>query len=311
MMELPETWPVARYRVELTVTKPMMLPDYGGSAIRGAFGHALRRTACMTRQASCPSCPLYRTCPYAAIFEPPPPLEHELQRFSSVPSPYVIEAPMGGRRNLQVGDSLVFTLVLFGRAIEQLALVVYAFECAFRHEVFHGTAQLERWVWLPQEGGEVEVWSKDAPKIAEHKPVLRLTAPSEACSVSLRFMTQLRLQHNGRAYGPQNIELSPLLSALIRRASLLREFHADKFVFDFKALKSLAEGVQSESTLGWKHWRRYSTRQQQGMHLGGVTGEWLLHSVPPEIVYFLELGSWIHVGKDASFGLGRYEPCLI
>lgn len=144
-MDLPEDWPVARYRLTFEVTKPMTLPDYGGSAIRGAFGHALRRTACMTHQTSCPSCPLYRTCPYAAIFEPPPPAEHELQRFSSVPVPYVIEAPLGGRRTIEAGERLSFTVVLFGRAIEQLALIIYAFERAFRHEVFQGgrrTAEL-------------------------------------------------------------------------------------------------------------------------------------------------------------------------
>ncbi len=311
MMDLPEDWPVARYRLTFEVTKPMTLPDYGGSAIRGAFGHALRRTACMTHQTSCPSCPLYRTCPYAAIFEPPPPAEHELQRFSSVPVPYVIEAPLGGRRTIEAGERLSFTVVLFGRAIEQLALIIYAFERAFRHEVFQGGGELQSWVWLPQEGGEVEVWSKDEPKIKPHQPVLRLPVDVGAPAVRLRFLTQLRLQHNGRAYGPGNIELQPFLSALIRRSSLLREFHAEKHVFDFKGLMELASDVRGEPAFDWKYWRRFSTRQKQGMYMGGVTGEWVLRDVPAELVYFLGLGSWIHVGKNASFGLGRYELILM
>ena len=67
--DFPSVWPVARYRFVFEVTSDMALPDYAGSAIRGAFGHALRRIACMTHLPSCPDCPLFQSCPYSTIFE--------------------------------------------------------------------------------------------------------------------------------------------------------------------------------------------------------------------------------------------------
>lgn len=57
------TLPVASNRFTFRVTMPIHFPEYAGSMIRGAFGNALRRTACMTHQSDCKSCPLYRTCP--------------------------------------------------------------------------------------------------------------------------------------------------------------------------------------------------------------------------------------------------------
>ena len=44
------TLPMVRYRIAFEVTEPVHLPEYSGSTIRGAFGGALRRVACMTRQ---------------------------------------------------------------------------------------------------------------------------------------------------------------------------------------------------------------------------------------------------------------------
>lgn len=74
--------PAVRYEFVFGVTTPIRSPEYAGSMIRGAFGRALRKTACMTRQSDCKSCPLYRTCPYTAIFEAPPPMEGGIQKFS-------------------------------------------------------------------------------------------------------------------------------------------------------------------------------------------------------------------------------------
>lgn len=308
--DFPLSWPIARYRFLFEVTSPMSLPDYAGSAIRGAFGHALRRIACMTHEPSCPECPLYRSCPYSLIFESPAPPAHELQRFNRIPNPYVIEAPLFGRRLLTEGEALSFSVVLFGRALHQLPLVIFSLQKAFERNVAHGTARLKA-VWACGEHSEVQIYSEGAHAIAPHQQTVDIVPADECRSVKLTFKTHLRLQNNGKAYGPKDIPASAFLTALIRRASLLREFHADKFAFDFSQLKAMAESVESKKALIWQNWQRYSNRQHQGMHLGGVAGEWTFLDLPPELQYFLSIGQWIHVGKNASFGLGAYSLCLI
>ena len=87
------TFPLARYRFDWRVTRPVRMPEYAGSMLRGAFGHALRQLACMTKQKECDGCPLIANCPYIGIFAPVPPAAHTLQKFSQIPVPYVIEPP--------------------------------------------------------------------------------------------------------------------------------------------------------------------------------------------------------------------------
>ena len=134
--------PIARYQFTFTVTEPIQLPEYAGSTLRGAFGWALRKIACMTKQAECKGCPLYRTCPYTNIFETPAPTEHELQKFSQVPNGYMIEPPDWGERVYISGEKLQFSLVLFGRLIDQLPLIAFAFKRAFEYNVGRGKAHL-------------------------------------------------------------------------------------------------------------------------------------------------------------------------
>jgi CRISPR/Cas system endoribonuclease Cas6 (RAMP superfamily) len=57
-------------------------------------------------------------------------------------------------------------------------------------------------------------------------------------------------------------------------------------------------------------WTRYSSRQQQEMTLGGVLGRWTLHGdedTLSQIQPWLWLGQWLHVGKNATMGLGGYK----
>ena len=98
--------PLARYRFHWRVSAPIHLPAYAGSMLRGAFGHALRRLACMTRQADCGACPLLRTCPYPGIFAPPP-VEHSLQQ--TTPSHIVLRVLLKQemRQPQEVGSQLL------------------------------------------------------------------------------------------------------------------------------------------------------------------------------------------------------------
>ena len=57
----------------------------------------------------------------------------------------------------------------------------------------------------------------------------------------------------------------------------------------------------------WRDWRRYSSRQRQEMVLGGVVGEVALRGELAPFAELLAVGQWTHLGKNTSFGLGRYR----
>lgn len=302
--------PVARYRLEFTVATPLTLPAFAGSALRGALGGALRASACMTRAASCDACPLLTTCPYAAVFEPRPPASgHALQDFNQIPRPYVIEPPEWGERTYRPGEAVRFHLVLAGRALEQLPLVLWAFSKAFARGVGRGdgTATLSRVEHVVGDQAEIIL---DGPggSIADHDTCAPHTPALPGNAVTLHFHAPLRLQNNGRRATADEFTPRRLLTTLVRRIALMTEFHGlGPLPIDFKALAAHAETLASDKDLRWRDWTRYSSRQQQKMDLGGVVGSWRLSGDIAPHLPFLHLGQWLHVGKEAAFGLGGYR----
>ncbi|MFZ5518654.1 MAG: hypothetical protein ACOY90_18640 [Candidatus Zhuqueibacterota bacterium] len=67
-----------KLRFHLTAQRDCSLPSWKGSLLRGAFGHALRRTVCtMQKNQACRDCMLRTQCAYTRMFEtfvtePPP-----------------------------------------------------------------------------------------------------------------------------------------------------------------------------------------------------------------------------------------------
>ena len=63
--------------------------------------------------------------------------------------------------------------------------------------------------------------------------------------------------------------------------------------------------------LGQKHDQvsmcRYSTRKSGKMILKGIKGYALLPELPEDIWQILMIGELIHIGKNTSFGFGRYS----
>ena len=321
--------PLARYRFTAVVQQPLALPEYAGSLLRGQFGAALRNVACMTRQPRCPGCPLLQTCPYTRIFEAPPPAkgQHALQDFSQIPNPYVMEPPTPGARMLATGDVLEFHMVLIGHALDQLALIVFALQRALstgltRQRVPADLMQVD---WLDAQGVAHPVWTSKQPTLLEHAaqvtvPAIKTVAAhayatgataTNDCKITLHIQTPMRLQQQGKPLGVGQLTPRALVATLARRIALLMEFHAGQSGWGEVArqITHQSETLTDTRDLHWFDWTRYSSRQQQEMTLGGVLGRWSLHGSAQTLAAlwpWLWLGQWMHVGKNATMGLGGY-----
>lgn len=302
--------PVARYSFSFRMEDDLRLPEYSGSLLRGQFGAALRRTACMTGARDCTGCPLYRTCPYPAIFEAPAPEMHALQRFSQVPNPYVIEPPPLGARHVAAGDILSFQIVLVGRALDQLPLIAYALQRAFGYGI--GRLRARGWIEdIAVEGpdGQESLWDGEHSRLYPHEPMLTVPPLPEIDAMTVKIVTPLRLQNQGHRIPTSGLRPRTLFTALLRRAALLFELHAalPGLAADASHLAAAADRLTDERRLEWKDWTRSSSRQQREMTLGGVVGEWRLAGDLDELLPWFWLGQWLHVGKNATMGMGRYS----
>jgi hypothetical protein len=102
-----------------------------------------------------------------------------------------------------------------------------------------------------------------------------------------------------------------LVAAVARRVALVLEFHAQQPHWGAQVPATVAQAQTLTDTrqLHWFDWVRYSSRQQQEMTLGGVLGTWALLGHPEALAAawpWLWLGQWLHVGKNATMGMGGY-----
>lgn len=303
------TYPLARYRFEFEVTTQIRLPEYAGSALRGAFGHALRQISCVTRAKTCAGCILVSKCPYTGIFEPQKP-EISSISLSTPPVPYIIEPPEWGERHYAPGELLAFHFTLVGRAADHLPLCITAWRRALTRGIGRGdgTAELTE-VAHESSSTRTTVYSPGGD-VSEHHCLLTLPDESAPQTLTLEFLTPLRLQENGYALPPARLTPRPLLTALVRRASLLAEHYHGKMLMPqsrFAELAQEASAIEGNTQLRWRDWTRCSSRQQKSMKLGGCIGLWSLSGNLAPFWDFLRLGERLHVGKEASFGLGQYR----
>jgi hypothetical protein len=295
----------------------LRLPPYKGSAFRGGFGHALKARVCLTPEHVCHSCLWREQCLYPYIFEPK--LEARdtgIESEETIPCPFVLVPPLETYRHYHPGDLLTCDLVLIGDAmayvrhfIETMVLLggtgvgkgqgrfevtqVQALRPrAPASEIYSGRASTLRYVPPPVTGEEL-VW-----------PYQHLTPRR----VTLAFLTPTRLK-----YHQHLLKDAPAFHIVMRRlldrlAELSRFYHNQPLALDMQAWKSRAEQIRLvASRVTAYDWERYSNRQRTRMKLGGIVGTATYEGDLAPFMPLLALGEWLHVGKGATFGLGKYQ----
>ena len=301
--------PVHRYQFNCRVTSPLNLNFYSGSMLRGAFGKALRKLACVTHMQDCKSCLLYRQCAYPRLFETPVPLQAQYQNLSQIPSPIVIEPPAMGSKVLNKGDVFTFNMVLIGQALDYLPLIIFAWQQAFKTGLGTTYTQMElvNVVFEPEQTVAQIIYTNGTEAQLIPAPVFAQPVIASTHQLKLQFLTPLRIQQKGQILS-NSMRGKDFLMALVRRYYFLQEFHTQDYQPpDFKAFAYQAEQIEARPNFKWCEWQRYSNRQKQKMIFGGVLGELELIGELAPFLPLLVSGQWLHVGNKTTFGMGHYQ----
>lgn len=297
---------VGLYRLELLAEDEIELPPYSGSTFRGGFGYAFKRIVCFDKDKVCNTCLLKERCAYSYIFETLPPKDSEyLKKLSEIPRPFILEPPLG--RRYEKGEKIELGLILIGKAIDYLPYFVVSFKELGRMGLGRKKA---RFLLNKVKVGEGEIYSSSdeilkpggklniSEIIAEDQNLEKLT---------LNFLTPTRMKLNKEYVSVP--EFPVLIRSLLSRVSSLAYFYCgEKLNIDYKQMIEDAKKVEiQERHIGWFDWERYSSRQQASMKLGGIVGKVTYTGDLNQFLPLIALGRYIHVGKGATFGLGRYE----
>lgn len=301
-----------RYEISCTLLDDALLPPYKGSTFRGAFGGALKRVVCAVRNKECPSCLLAQRCVYAATFEAQARGGDPRGLLAARPHPYVIEPPLTAKTRFSSGDSFDFSLLLFGNANQNLPYYIYAFEQMGEGGVGKkiGDARARLRVTAVRTGGK-EIFNAAGrclnPVAAPHLAVPEVSGSDESITVTVALETPLRLKQENRLQA--SLPFHVLVRALLRRISSLFAAHGDgEPPLDYRGLVARAAAVETVSSrLRWHDWERYSHRQDQAMLMGGMLGSVTYRGKLAEYLPLLELCRHFHIGKQTSFGLGKFD----
>lgn len=313
---------IARFRFTIEPLELVALPDYKGSALRGGFGHAFRRATCLSRERVCESCLLRSACSYYTIFETKVSQEvaDRLRIGADAPHPFVIEPPMTEQHTFRPGELIRYGVTLFGTAIGTLPFFIYAFMILGENLGLGKGRGRFRVVSVEDESGRniYDHGNLIGPvKVLQSRDILN-AADMHDRELVLEFVTPLRIRTAWKRQEPELLtgitsgdEFRLLLKSLYHRAFVLSQLYGDgqePQVFDSRNMPLVDGDVQlAESKTWWLDWTRFSQRQQQPMQLGGIMGRVTFNGKTGQYAPLFRLGEYLHMGKNTTFGLGKYR----
>lgn len=309
VIQKPEL-PIGRYKITFSSLSQSELPEYSGSAWRGAFGHALRDSFCKTRQPDCNDCRLRYECVYSYIFETPPPGDTEMMRlYTSVPHPFVLRLAEEPRTTFKKGETTQLEFILIGHANDYLTHVMHALAVAAKKGISNSqfeTQKIEQYSLLDKEGWQtLDILNG---LIDRQEPAIPVT-PEVPEKIIVDIKQPTHLTSNGKRVIAKEFCFSDLFRPLLRRISMLQYFHSgEKLDIDFKGIINHSKQVKiKDISLKEFHWQRYSSRQKNKVPMGGIIGKFELDRSEIEPFFpYLHLGQYIHAGKGTSMGQGQY-----
>ena len=321
-----------RMRFGLEVAAPAELPIYKGDMLRRALLWHLAAMWCRQPKRCAQGCEAPADCLFGQLLEPltQPTWAEPIRRLMGRTAPPAYVLWDGGDRRQQVAarDPFSFELTLIGdAAIGQFPAFIAAFLVAAeqgigqprlrgrvqRVDVLAGTQSTAQplllgHAWQGDPADEIflryvdaQAWST-AVAPATEQAITRLR---------LRFLSPLNVEMRGETV--RQPYFAAVARALVRRLRILSQAHGagEWPQVEYGPLLDLADTVRLDHyDTAWVATSRHSQRGE--MPLEGLAGQaW--YSADADLrplLPILWLGQWVHVGKAAVWGLGRYEVGL-
>ena len=301
------------FSLTIQFTEKAQLPPFKGSTLRGGFGTAFKKTVCAERGRSCDDCILRGKCIYSVVFESPVDKNNKLLKgMTFAPHPFIIEPPITEKEFFSPEDELEFKIILFGKYIDNLVYFVHSFMKLGRLGLGKGRADFKV-LSVKDYISNRELFFSDTSTLSgdfaslQTADILNSNTPHNINNIIINFETPARIKYEGHYI--DNLPFNVFWKNISRRVRTLSSLYCNDLMnIEWNQLLKLSENIQTkDSSLTWKDWRRYSHRQKSKMNFGGLVGT-VTYSGPLDLFFpFIKLGQFLHIGKNTSFGLGKYN----
>lgn len=290
----------------LEMTEDTILPENKVSAIRGGIGEMLLRANCI-RDRKCECCYFASECmihhTMYSQFEKKPCFVTTGESIG-----YVIECE-DYQREFREGDTLVFRLILFGKTVVYFNLFLQAVHMLG----MNGLGKQESHFQIRNigntsgepilDGVDVHMEKYQVMQLGDYVGHRLKTWKGNVFSVKMIFETPLTVKYNGEFL--REYSMDAIVRSVKRRIYMLDCFEGidGEEAFD----QNYPLPVIRQQKVRRKEVKRFSSRKQSSMYLKGIQGEIELEQMEPDTLELLLAGELIHIGKNTSFGFGRYR----
>ena len=273
------------------------------SALRGGLGNILIEKYCL-RDRNCKKCDFKNDCLVQQIlygkFRIKPPSVTEGESIG-----YVIECE-DYREVIPARGILRFQILLFGNTINYWRMIVEAFanlgEVGFcqdkaKYYLLEVTNTTGDFIFKHGKYYPREVIVHTVKEYVEY----RLKKMNEEKSKDRRavFFTNTNITYRDEMI--KEMQGKPLMAAISRRIYFLNCFEG---IETKPLLLEIPEIIDQEMKFGEN--RRYSSRTETAMFLKGIRGRVDFNEIDNDTYAIMLAGELVHIGKDTSFGSGRY-----
>lgn len=284
-----------------------ILPVNKVSALRGGMGEMLLRANCI-RDRQCSVCDFEEECVvrrtmYSKFKQKP---DYVKEGGESIG--YVLECE-NYHTHFAKGDLLEFQLLLFGSTIVYLNLFLQAFYALGLQGIGAGNAKFQVLSVTNTKkkellsGGSIYMQNYIVQYVGDYVCYRLEQFRRKKAEGRMIFKTPLTLKYRGEFL--QEFEMNALTESVKRRISMMQCYEGIQTDFLDEIPARVPEILCQEHR--FVKVKRYSSRQGDFMFLKGIEGSIQTDGFSEELLCILLAGELIHIGKNTSFGFGRYQ----
>lgn len=271
--------------------------------LRSVLGWKLKALCCIAHSNECNKCFYNRTCAYTFLFETIIPAENEV-----VPGRIRASHPYAFTQDMKPGKELlseyIFTITLFGKAVEYLPYIYAAFVRAGKEGLFKSRTPFTI-TQINAAGKNILV---EENQIDVNVPVKVMDVATGGEAKTGEVLVELKSPLRFKAGGKYRLDFTAqdFMGCLYRRAKTLCQLYgtdSDDLEYPRDASKKIFG-----KALQWAERTHYSARQKAVMKLGGALGTFKIQGkFTPMDISLLEFAKNCNAGKNTNFGLGQID----
>lgn len=289
----------------LEIMEDGQLPVSKASALRGGMGEMLLRANCIMNR-KCEECSFIKECivqrTMYSQFENKPEFITEGDSVG-----YVVECE-NYSEDFKAGDILNFNLILFGKTIvyfNQYLQAIYNLGRSGlgRNQIRFAVAQVTNTKGKAiLDGQNVNMQNYVYETLLEYVEYRLSQVEKQGLERKMIFHTALTQKYQG-AY-LQEFDMTAITRSVLRRLYMLNAFEEcdaeELYHKEWEAPELVSQEVRPIQV------KRFSTRQGGKVLLKGIKGKIQFGEIEPELLKVYLAGEILHIGKNTSFGFGRY-----